>query len=175
MKIALLILAILIALVIILLVIGYLMTRGHVASSRVTIQRPASEIWPVVSDVESLPKWWKRVRSVERIPDRDGHAVYVLKSDQGPMPMAVVESVPNQRFVTRIVGDELPFGGSWTYELSESGGVTTVTVTERGEIYNPFFRLVSRVVGYHATLDSYLTSLAAHFGSGDKPSHVPAG
>lgn len=175
MRIALIIFAVIVALIIILLIIGYLIPKRHVASSRVTIQRPASEVWPVVSDVESLPKWWKRVKSVERTPDQDGQPVYVLKSNQGPMPMAVVESVPGERFVTRIVGDTLPFGGSWTYELAESGGVTTVTVTERGEIYNPFFRLVSRAMGYHATLDSYLTSLAAHLGSSEKPVHVPAG
>lgn len=175
MKIALLILAILIALVIILLVIGYLIPKGHVASSRVTIPRPASEIWPVVSDVKSCPDWWKSVKSVERAPDQNGNPVFVLKSSHGPMPLAVIESIENKRFVTKIASDKLPFGGSWTYELAESGGVTTVTVTERGEIYNPIFRLLSRIMGYHATLDSYLTSLADHFGSGDKPVHVPAG
>ncbi len=44
------------------------------------------------------------------------------------------------RIVREIVGDDLPFGGTWTYELAEEGGAPRVTLTEDGFIKPPFFR-----------------------------------
>ncbi len=38
-------------------------------------------------------------------------------------------------------------------------------VTEDGEIYNPFFRVMSKLVfGYHRTQESYLNALGQKFG-----------
>ena len=54
----------------------------------------------------------------------------------------VVEQVPPTRFVTRIA-DAQEFGGTWTIDLAPHGGETTVTITERGEVYNPAFRFMS--------------------------------
>jgi hypothetical protein len=73
---------------------------------------------------------------------------------------AIVEENPPHRLVTAIVGKNLPFGGTWTYEFLASGDETTLRVTERGEVYNPFFRFVSRyVMGYEGSLNTFFTAL----------------
>ena len=60
---------------------------------------------------------------------------------------------------------KLNIGGTWTYELREQDGGTLVTVTEDGEICNPFFRVMSKLVfGYHRTQESYLNALGQKFG-----------
>ncbi len=75
---------------------------------------------------------------------------------------AIIDSTPPSRFVTGIIRKDLPFGGTWTYELVPRGAGTTLTITERGEVYNPFFRFVSRfIVGQEGSIDSYFAALRA--------------
>jgi hypothetical protein len=78
------------------------------------------------------------------------------------MTLEVTELDPPRRMVTRIADEGLPFGGTWTYELELAAGWTCVTLTEDGEIYNPFFRFVARfILGYDATMRTYLDGLEA--------------
>jgi hypothetical protein len=79
--------------------------------------------------------------------------------------MEHVERQPPRRLVTRIADADLPFGGTWTFELAPEEGGTRVTITERGEIRNPIFRAVARYVfGYGATMEAFLDELRAHIG-----------
>ena len=60
----------------------------------------------------------------------------------------------------RIADPDLPFGGTWTYELKPDGGGTQLVITERGEVYNPIFRFMSRFVFSHtATMERFVASL----------------
>jgi len=67
--------------------------------------------------------------------------------------------------VRRIADEDAPFGGSWTIELEEVRGGCRITVTENGEIYNPIFRLIARLMLHPTdTIDQYLTMLAKQLG-----------
>ena len=74
----------------------------------------------------------------------------------------VVEQDEPRRLVTKIVG-ESAYGGTWTFEIAPDGhDASTVTITERGEVYNPLFRVLSRYVfGQTRSLDAYLAKLHA--------------
>jgi hypothetical protein len=73
---------------------------------------------------------------------------------------AIVRQERPRRLVTAIVDKKLPYGGGWTYEFAPAAGGTTLTVVERGEVYNPVFRFVSRyVIGHTRTLDAYFADL----------------
>ena len=62
--------------------------------------------------------------------------------------------------VVKIVDDKLPFGGSWLYEIDEVNGKTIIRITENGEVYNPFYRFVSRfIIRHNASIEQYLTNL----------------
>jgi hypothetical protein len=77
-----------------------------------------------------------------------------------------IESIPPHHLVTRIADPNLPFGGTWTYEIVPAGSSCTLTITENGEVYNPLFRFVSRfIMGQTATLDAYLKALNVKLGS----------
>ena len=71
----------------------------------------------------------------------------------------------------RIADKDLPFGGSWDYTISPNAKGSTVTITENGEVYNPIFRVVSRFMSNTATIDAYLSALAAKLGD----TYTPAG
>lgn len=66
----------------------------------------------------------------------------------------------------RIADPNLPFGGTWTYDLVPGDQACSLTVTEDGEVYNPLFRFVSRfIIGHTATIDSYLKALQTKLAS----------
>jgi hypothetical protein len=77
-------------------------------------------------------------------------------------PYEIVEQAPPHRLVSRVADPGLPYGGTWTFELAPEGGGTRLTITERGEVHNPVFRVLARFVfGYAATMEAYLEDLAA--------------
>ena len=71
------------------------------------------------------------------------------------MNYEVVDAIPGRRLVTKIADRNLPYGGSWTYEILADGSGSMLSITEAGEVYNPIFRFVSKfVMGHTATIDS---------------------
>jgi len=82
------------------------------------------------------------------------------------IPYEVVESTPPQHLTTRIADLDLPFGGTWTYEITpQANGGTVLRIAENGEIRNVFFRFVSRFfMGYTKTMEKYLNALGEKFG-----------
>lgn len=146
-------------------IVGALLPPGHVARASITLDQPAESVWSAIRDLEAYPEWWPHVEAMNRIPDRRRETWSQTDKYGNEIPVEVVESEPARRLVTRIADDDLPFGGTWTYELTTSVSGTTLSLTEDGEIHNPLFRLMARfILGYHATLDSYLLALAHKFG-----------
>jgi len=61
------------------------------------------------------------------------------------------------------VDETLPFGGTWTFDLTSQGEGTDLTITENGDVHNPIFRFVSRfIIGHDASIDKYLAHLKRH-------------
>lgn len=104
------------------------------------------------------------------LPERDGHVRFREKSGNGSITMVVVESTPPRRMVSEIDGKDLPFGGFWIFEILPNTDGCRLNITERGEIYNPVFRFISRyVIKYTGTMDGYLKSVARKFGENAAP------
>ena len=62
---------------------------------------------------------------------------------------------------------DLPFGGTWVYELAPAGAGTSLKITENAEIYHPISRLVSHLfLNQAATIEEYLRSLERKHGRG---------
>jgi uncharacterized protein YndB with AHSA1/START domain len=140
--------------------IGWWLPQGHVASRQAVLATPPEVVWQAITDVDAFPAWRSGVTRIERRPDTAGRAAWVEHGKDGAIPMVVERAEPPTRLVVRIADAGLPFGGTWTYELAPVPTGTRVTITERGEVYNPVFRFVSRFVfGHEATLAQYLTDL----------------
>jgi Polyketide cyclase / dehydrase and lipid transport len=141
--------------------IGWFLPVDHVASRSASFTRPPQDIHAAVSDVAAYPRWWSELSQVEMLPTTNGRVRFRQHTTSGPLVMEVVESVPPSRFVTRIDDPDQPFGGTWTFELAPEAGGTRLTITERGEVYDPLFRFLSRFVfGHTGTIDSFLAALS---------------
>jgi len=159
-----LIVAAAVAVVLVVVAIGFVLPRDHTATRTVDVSTPPDDVWSVITDVAAYPKWRPDVTRIEPLPDVDGRPSWREIRRRDSIPYETVESVPSQRFVTRIADRGLPYGGQWTIELAPlvagTPRGTRVTITERGEIYNPVYRVVAHfVLGYTATMDGYLHAL----------------
>ncbi|HEY7497574.1 MAG TPA: SRPBCC family protein [Vicinamibacterales bacterium] len=141
-------------------IVGWSLPVAHVASRQRTFAAPPEVVWRHMTDVDAFPSWRADVKRIERLPDRDGRAVWAEHGSNGRITLAVEKSEPPRLLVLRIADPDLPFGGTWTYEVAPASGGSTLTITERGEIYNPIFRAMARFVfGYEATMAAYLDAL----------------
>ena len=141
--------------------IGSMMPKAHVASRSILLHRSPQEVYAVVRDFSSAPKWRADVKRMEvETP------VYFREvGKHGTVNYELVEDVPAQRMVTRIRDTDLGYSGQWIYLFTPENGGTRVTIREDGEVSNVLFRFMSRYIfGQTSTMDSYLTSLANHFG-----------
>lgn len=124
----------LVAIVGLVALVGYFLPVNHEASRSAEFSKPPAEVFALVSDLQNYAAWWP----------------------EAEVKVAVVDSVPPSKFVTKIVG-ETAFGGTWTMEITPTPGGSRLTITERGEIYNPIFRALARFVfGHTATIESCL-------------------
>lgn len=162
-RVAVIVLVVLMVLVAAVWGVGAMLPVAHVASGTRTFDRSTQDVYRLVSSVEDYPHWWEDVHSVEVLQrDGAGRVTFRQHSADGPMTMQVVEQQPPARFVTRIADPDQPFGGTWTFEVSAEGTRTRLTITERGEVYDPLFRFLSRFVfGHTATIESFLNAAAS--------------
>jgi hypothetical protein len=164
----------LVAIVALVALIGAMLPKGHVATRAAKFRETPDVVWQAITGYEEFPKWRPGVKSVTRMPDANGHLVFMERSGNGSsaqeIPYEIVESVAPVggapgKLVAKIADPKLPFGGSWTYEVAAAKGGTVLRITERGEVYNPIFRFVSHfIMSQTKTMDDYLDALGKKFG-----------
>jgi len=165
MKIALYVVATLVALVLVVMVVGYMLPVKHSASSERTVRGTPDVVYTLIATPADFPKWRGDVKSVDILPAENGRPRFREHGSNGPMLMEITEQVPGQRLVTRIADPKLAFGGTWTFVLTPASEGTNVRITEDGEIYNPLFRFMARFIfGYTATQKGYLDALEKRLG-----------
>ena len=163
----------LIVVVLLVVAIGYALPKSHVASVSAQYAAPPDALWATLTDVSAFPRWRNDLVRVELLPDENGQRGWREHGKNDVITYRVVASDPPRRLVTRIADETLPFGGTWTYELAPADGGTRLTITERGEVYNPIFRFVSRfVLGYTGTMTTMLRALGAKHGETVTPETV---
>lgn len=150
--------------------IGLRLPKTHTASRSILLHQTPAQVYAVVRDFESTPKWRSDVESVSVHPGPNGRLQLREQGKNGIVNYELTEDVPNQRLATQILDTDLGYSGKWTYVLIPENENTRVTITEDGEVSNVFFRFMSRYVfGHTATMDTYLTSLAKRFGESATP------
>ena len=156
--------------VLIAVIIGFLLPKQHVASRAIALHRKQADVFQLISDFKAAPSWRSDVREVDLLPPSGGHIHYRERGANGTITMEIVESNSPSRMVSQIADKSLPFGGMWIFDISPTAEGCRLNITERGEIYNPVFRFVSRFfLGYHRTLDTYLQNVSRKFEESSVP------
>lgn len=143
--------------------IGMLLPVEHRVSVERTVAGSAEDVWRAIADVEGSVAWRSDLERVEIVEEEAGRTVWREWGGEGPMTFELVEARRPGTRVTRIADEGLPFGGVWRYELRGGRDSTNVTITEEGEVYDPFFRFFAHFVfGHEGTATRYLDDLEAH-------------
>ena len=176
MKAVLIVFAVLASIVFVVVAIGYSLPVAHTARRSVALNAASGDVWAAITDVSAYPTWRSDVDSVEVLAPVNGQQAWREISGGDRISYAMTAVNPPSHLVSRITDRDLPFGGEWEYEVTQLGTGTRVTITERGEVYNPFFRFVSRfIIGHTVTLDGYLRALGRKFGEEVEPVDVASG
>ena len=163
----------LVGLVVLVALIGLLLPRTHQAISRMSLPQPPDSVWAVVRDFSQVASWWPEVKKIERLEDANGKERWRESLGGG---MAIVlridEAVAPSRLRSVIEDTGEPFGGEWIISITADGSGSTIEITEDGWVSNPIFRTVSKLMGYHKTVDSFLIALGRKFGATTSPQHL---
>lgn len=141
---------------------GSCLPREHRAQVTVILPVRRDVVWAALTDYAAFPQWWPAVKSVRFERRADGtELTWNTDPHGGEIPFRTVESRTGERLVRAIARDDLPFGGIWTYELTDGGpNATRLTLTEDGFIGPPLFRAVAR---WFIGLDATMKDFASHF------------
>jgi Polyketide cyclase / dehydrase and lipid transport len=145
--------------------IGALLPKDHSAILSARFSKPPQAVWEVIT---GPPDWRSNVRSFEKLPSTDGRRTWKEIDQRGhAITYEAVEETPPARLVTRIADRTLPYGGTWTHDITPDPGGCVLTITEEGKIYNPIFRFMARFVfGYRGTIEAYMKALQSKLGQG---------
>jgi len=155
----------LVLLVALLWIVGSFLPREHRATCRADFRASVETLFALLSDVEAHAAWRPGVKAVRRVEPVNGKPSFVEESSQGSVRYVVELDEPPRKRVLRIADDSLPYGGTWTFTLTPSTFGTTLAITEDGFVKPALFRTLARFVcGYHATMEGYLSSVAAKLG-----------
>lgn len=156
----------------IVIAIGAILPRDHVAAMTARIAATPDSVWSALTNPAAFPSWRPDVKSVDMLAPTATGPSWREHSSQGAITFVVDGADAPRRLVGRIADKNLPFGGSWEYLIEPDGpSASRVTIVERGAVYNPLFRFVSRfIMGHTATIDAYLRSLGKRFG--DEPTPI---
>ena len=174
MKLVVITLGVVVGLVVLIVGIGALLPRDHVATVSARIGASPAAVWAAITQPDKFPTWRSDLTRVEMLPPTAAGPSWREHGKQGALTMAIESTDPPRRMITRILDQNLPYGGQWEYDIvSDGADASRVTITEHGWVSNPIFRFVSRfIMGHTATMDGYLRALGKHFGTEATPAVV---
>jgi hypothetical protein len=155
---------------VVMVLVGLFLPRDHVATRHAIYRQPPAALYGAVRSIATLTQWRTGLKSVEPLPDENGRARYREVSGHGQVTYRVLEDKPAGRLVLEIADENLPYGGTWTYEFNPAPTGGTLRITERGFVKNPLFRFLARFVfGHTATMEQYLRDLGRKFQESTEP------
>jgi hypothetical protein len=146
--------------------VGCFLRRYHVAARSLLSVQPVEEVWKVISDFPATPSWHPEIKKVEPVPDARGRAVWRETDRRGySVLLETVTSEPPRRLVRAIADEDGPFSGQWELDLVPAETGCWITLTERGQVANPFFRFMFRLfMSTTLYIEMYLRALAVKLG-----------
>lgn len=152
---------VLLVIVVIIFIIGAILPEKHTATVSAKISATKEKVWSLISYPEGFPSWRENVENVE-ILSKPGEPLKwkEMYKRNDSLAFEEISRVDQEVFISKIAGENLPFGGTWTIKLQQEGDSIVVSIVEDGEIYNLVFRVFARFIfGYDSTMKEYLAHL----------------
>lgn len=155
-----------VALILGVLIAGLLLPKEHHASRTLVTKQSQQAIWDVIDDHANEALWRGDIANVKPLRPRSGMAVWQENyKDGNRVTLLTREYQPPTRIVRELTDLEGPFRGRWEIDITPTPEGSNVTITEVGEVSNPFYRFASKyVIGHTTFMERYLSNLARKFG-----------
>jgi len=143
--------------------IGSRLPVKHHATRKARFPATAETLYTILA---GPPDWRPDVKAYGDLPDSGGRKMWWEQDGHGKrIRFELVEDRPPVRRVVRIAESNLPYGGTWTFEVAPAPEGADLRIHEDGQIYNPVFRFLSRFVfGYYGSIEGFLRNLGAKLG-----------
>ena len=143
--------------------IGAMLPVKHRASRRARFRQSPEKLYAVIA---GPPNWRSDVKAWGALPAREGRQQWWEQDSHGKkVTFELVDDRPPSRRAVRIADQNLPFGGTWTFEIAPAGDNSELRITEDGEVYNVLFRFMSKYVfGYTGSIEGFFRDLGKKFG-----------
>ncbi|TGM13242.1 hypothetical protein EHQ81_02535 [Leptospira selangorensis] len=157
MKIVWIILFSLVGFIVLIVLSGYLLPKDHIASVEKDFPSSPESIFKIIRNVREYQVWRSGLKSVNIESD----TIWTESDSHGNnIRFGIIEERSPNYLRTKILSEDLPFGGGWEFEISQNGPTTKLKITEKGFVTNPLFRVLSKFVfGHDATMKTYLEDL----------------
>jgi hypothetical protein len=152
-------------LLVLLCVVAFLLPARTEHTRSAELHQTPEAIFAVLSDVEKMPQWNRNIKAVDILPSIDGReATRQTFRDGMSVTIITSENLAPTHLVRETWDSAAPFSGSWSYDIAPTSDGSKVTIREKSEIRNPFFRLMVLMFGPAKYLNENLTDLGQHFG-----------
>jgi hypothetical protein len=143
--------------------IGAKLPVNHRASRRARFRQSPENLYAALA---GPPDWRSEVKAWGALPPSEGRQQWWEQDSHGKkVTFELVEDRPPARRAVRIADKNLPFGGTWTFEIAPADGGSELRITEDGEVYNVIFRFMSKYVfGYTGSIEGFFRDLGKKFG-----------
>lgn len=159
MKWVLIVIGVLVSVVLIVFVVGKLLPIKHTVSVTKKFSVSSSKLWQVVRNFQEYDKW-RRLEQLQVISETK----WKETDKRGDIiTFGIIEEELEHSMVVKILDENLPFGGTWVYEIESLEERSVLKITENGEVYNPIFRFISHFfMDQTSTINQYLNDLENH-------------
>lgn len=140
--------------------IGLALPKGHTATRTAVFRAKPEAMFALIAGPQDWRTAYEPVETGAGMQRR-----WKETSRHGAILFEEVRSDAPRLYEMRIANEDLPFGGSWMFELTPAGTGTRVQVTEAGQVKPPVFRFISQfMLGHTRTIEGYLNGLAEKLG-----------
>ena len=154
----------LVGLVVVAAIVGMMLPKAHEAWKGESYRAKPEQVFAVISDFAKYPEWRTGVTRVD-VTGGGANPTVTEHGSNGVIPFKVEVLQPPTKMVMRIADPNLSFGGTWTFEVAPQDSGSEILITENGEIYNPIFRVMSKLFfSPTASIETYLADLKKRLG-----------
>jgi uncharacterized protein YndB with AHSA1/START domain len=145
--------------------IGALRPTNHTVARFVEFKKPPEQVWALIVDRLNQPAWRTDVTKVESAASPSGKPRWKETMADGMVVTMEERSIePITRLVVDIADPDLPFGGTWTFQLTPTANGSRLQITEDGFVKPAMFRFVMIFMDPADTMNKDLTYLGRRLG-----------
>jgi hypothetical protein len=148
-----------VAVVLVVVLVGLMLPRSHRVTRMARFGQTPEAIFAAVIG----PQDWRGVTVTELASD-GGARRWREQSGHRSITFEEAASDRPRLYRSRIADKNLPFSGTWTWEITATADGCICRITEEAEISNPAYRFMGQLIfGYTRTIDDYLNALGKKF------------